>query len=105
MSECILFYTYADTRKHEYFIDLIEDDLARERYREKLREVMTFAELSTCRKKYLLRYFGEELAGDNCGACDVCLANKFFEQSGDEGQNFDATVVAKKDPVGGGKAE
>jgi len=96
MSECILFYTYADTRKHEYFIDLIEDDLARERYREKLREVMTFAELSTCRKKYLLRYFGEELAGDNCGACDVCLANKFFEQSGDEGQNFDATVVAKK---------
>jgi ATP-dependent DNA helicase RecQ (EC 3.6.1.-) len=24
-SECVLFYTYADTRKHEFFINQIED--------------------------------------------------------------------------------
>jgi len=94
ISECVLFYTYADTRKHEYFIDMIEDDLARERYREKLREVMTFAELPTCRKKYLLRYFGEEMASDNCGACDVCLAGEVLGLPGLK--KFDATTIAKK---------
>lgn len=75
-SECILFYTYADTRKHEFFIEKMADNEARERSREKLRDVMTYAELKCCRKKYLLRYFGEELKGDNCGSCDICLANK-----------------------------
>ena len=28
-SECVLFYTYADMRKHEYFIDKIEDESQR----------------------------------------------------------------------------
>lgn len=27
----------------------------------------------TCRHQLLVRYFGQELASDNCGACDVCL--------------------------------
>lgn len=32
-----------------------------------------FANGIACRHKALTAYFGEELAGDNCGACDVCL--------------------------------
>lgn len=86
-SECVMFYTYADTRKHEFFINQIEDSRLHERAREKLSEVMEFSELSTCRKKYLLKYFGEELEGDNCGGCDVCLTEK---------EMFDATTIAKK---------
>lgn len=27
----------------------------------------------TCRHQLLVRYFGQDLASDNCGACDVCL--------------------------------
>jgi ATP-dependent DNA helicase RecQ len=27
-----------------------------------------------CRHQAIVRYFGQELEGDNCGACDVCLA-------------------------------
>jgi RecQ family ATP-dependent DNA helicase len=75
-SECVLFYTYADTRKHEYFIDKIEDDVLRERARRKLAEVSRFCKLTTCRKKYLLGYFGERLEGGNCGGCDNCLGEK-----------------------------
>ncbi|MDD5750395.1 MAG: ATP-dependent DNA helicase [Candidatus Pacebacteria bacterium] len=71
-SECVMFYTYADTRKHEFFINQIEDYSLQRRAREKLNEVTNFANLITCRKKYLLKYFGEELGGDNCGGCDIC---------------------------------
>lgn len=86
-SECVMFYTYADTRKHEFFINQIEDNNLRIRAREKLSEVLNYAELLTCRKRYLLKYFGEELEGDGCGSCDICLADQ---------EKFDATVPAKK---------
>ncbi|MHB9028227.1 MAG: DNA helicase RecQ [Candidatus Latescibacterota bacterium] len=86
-SECVLFYTYADVRKHEYFIKQIEDASLRRIAREKLEQVMQFATLSTCRKKYLLKYFGEDLPGDNCGSCDICGTEKVI---------FDGTVIAQK---------
>jgi ATP-dependent DNA helicase RecQ len=89
-SDCVMFYTYADTRKHEFFIDQIKDDDARERAQKKLNEVNNYAELLTCRKKYLLGYFGEELLDNNCGGCDICLA------SGQTVEMFDAAVAAKK---------
>jgi len=104
VSECILFYTYADTRKHEFFIEQIEDITVREQAQEKLREVMAYAELKYCRKRYLLRYFGEELKGDNCGGCDICLGKKqgLASQAAASDENietpagFDATIVSKK---------
>jgi len=103
-SECVLFYTYADTRKHEFFINQIEDCEIREKSREKLREVMAYAELKFCRKKYLLRYFGEELNTDNCGSCDICLsktggissAAPAAKTSEEALAGFDATIISKK---------
>ena len=86
-SECVMFYSYADTRKHEFFINQIQDDLLQRRAQEKLASVLNFSELTTCRKKYLLKYFGEEMASDNCGACDVCLTER---------EMFDATEITKK---------
>ena len=71
-SECVLFYTYADTRKHEFFINQISDKKLHDTAQEKLDEVLNYCELSTCRKKYLLKYFGEDLKVDNCQACDCC---------------------------------
>ncbi len=86
-SECVLFYTYADTRKHEYFLNQIEDNSLRQTAQEKLSDVLQFAELSGCRKKYLLKYFGEDIDRDNCGACDNCTDVK---------EKFDASVTAQK---------
>jgi ATP-dependent DNA helicase RecQ len=103
-SECVLFYTYADTRKHEFFINKIQDDFLRRKAMEQLKRVMEYAELSTCRKKYLLNYFGEELKDDDCGSCDICkplfakdisfaaLGNR----SGNRQADFDAGIIAKK---------
>lgn len=82
VSECVMFYTYADTRKHEFFINQIEDEKLRSLAREKLNLVSKFAKLTTCRKKYLLNYFGEELKGTNCRGCDICLPVKNTDGSG-----------------------
>jgi len=86
-SDCVMFYTYADARKHRFFIDQIEDDALRAGAEKKLEEVLSYCALSSCRKKHLLRYFGEEQTRDNCGACDSCLKTKEY---------FDGSVIAKK---------
>ena len=52
----------------------------------KLGAMIDFAEATTCRRRVLLGYFGERLAGD-CGNCDVCL---------DPPVLYDATIDAQK---------
>ena len=86
-SECVLFYTYADTRKHEFFINQINDKKLRDTAQEKLDEVLSYCELTTCRKKYLLKYFGEDLKQDNCQSCDCCTTVH---------ETFNSSEIAKK---------
>ncbi len=77
-SECILFYTYADMRKHEFFIEQITDPQQKKQAKEKVQIVSNYAQTTQCRKKYLLRYFGETLT-ENCGNCDSCMPQKKTE--------------------------
>ena len=86
-SDCVLFYSYGDKIKQDFFIDKIEDDTEQENARQKLAQVIEFCELQTCRRKYLLRYFGEKFEEENCGACDACLTSR---------EEFDATEIAQK---------
>ena len=86
-SDCVLFYTYGDKVKQEYFIDQIEDEIERRRSRDKLAKVVGFCESQSCRRSYLLRYFGEAWEQEDCQACDVCLTPR---------EEFDATEIAQK---------
>ena len=86
-SECVLFYTFGDKIKQDYFINQIEDAAQRENARQKLAQVIQFCELHTCRRKYLLEYFGEVWDQQSCGGCDVCLTPK---------EEFEATEIAQK---------
>ena len=86
-SECILFYTYADKIKQDFFINQVRDDRERANAQEKLDQVIRFCETRRCRRAYLLGYFGETPASDTCDGCDVCLSTK---------EEFDATVIAQK---------
>ena len=85
-SECVLFYTPGDRAKHEYFINQLEDDDEKERARDRVRRMLDFCTLTTCRRKYLLEYLGEEWPQTDCGSCDVCVSPR---------ESYDATESAQ----------
>ena len=100
-SDCVFFYSQADRIKHDFFIKKIEDTKERENARRKLAEVVQLCELRTCRRRFLLEYFGEDQRSENCGGCDVCLESRADPSSdGPAGRNnlkmFDATEIAQK---------
>lgn len=72
-SECILLYNRADNWKVRSLIERDEQDQHQMRIAfKKLQEMVDYCETNSCRRKYLLSYFGEEYPGETCGSCDVC---------------------------------
>ena len=72
-SDCVLFYSKGDKRKHEFFIKEILDESVKNNSMNKLNEIINFCEGNSCRRKYILNYFGEDFTEDNCKGCDICL--------------------------------
>ena len=85
-SECVLFFNEGDRAKQEHFIQAMTGE-ARAVAEKQLQQMVDYCRLSTCRRRYLLQYFGDTMAGDSCGGCDVCLAQR---------QTVDVTVVSQK---------
>ncbi|MGW2223056.1 RecQ family ATP-dependent DNA helicase [Nonomuraea sp. NPDC001684] len=52
--------------------------------RSRLEMMRRYAETTDCRRRFLLGYFGEELA-DNCGDCDTCRAGTAGQASPESG--------------------
>ncbi len=72
-AECVLFFSYADKFKQDFFIGNIRDDDERERAQENLNQVLRYGDLPYCRRKFLLNYFNEEYTDQNCLNCDQCI--------------------------------
>jgi len=72
-SDCILFFSYGDKIKHEYFIKQIENEQYRQIAYKKMWDILDFCTSIKCRRKYLLNYFGEKYNIHNCNMCDVCV--------------------------------
>ncbi len=72
-SKCVLFYSYGDKMKHEYFLEQISSPDERNHIQGKINQIVEYCETIDCRRKFLLGYFGEEFSEENCGACDICL--------------------------------
>ncbi|MEM9544973.1 MAG: RecQ family ATP-dependent DNA helicase [Bacteroidota bacterium] len=70
--KCIAFYSYKDINKLEKF--LRDKPVAeRELGAQLMEEIIAYAETSTCRRQFLLHYFGENFPVDNCSdMCDNC---------------------------------
>ncbi len=86
-SDCILFFSYGDKAKIEYFIDQKSDPQERRVAYDKLHQLIHYAESHICRRKILLEYFGEAYEIENCQHCDNCFKNR---------QAFDGTIIAQK---------
>ena len=72
-SDCVLFYSKGDKRKHEFFLDQIQEDIIRSSALDKLNKMMIYCENTSCRRKDILGYFGESFLENNCKGCDICL--------------------------------
>ena len=86
-SECVLYFSYAGKSTQEYFIRQIEDAEERERARQRLEQVISLCSLSSCRRRFVLEYLGEDWPEENCGGCDNCVQPR---------EQYDATEIAQK---------
>ena len=81
---CVTFYSYDDILKLEKFMKdkpVAEQEIGKQM----LSETASFAETSSCRRKFILHYFGEEYDSAGCNAmCDNCRHPKqSFEAKND----------------------
>jgi len=86
-SYCLLLFGYGDIAKIKYFIQQKEGKQRKIAYRH-LDAIVDFCETGTCRRKPLLKYFGEVYEHRNCEMCDNCL--------GEHEELQDLTVPAQK---------
>lgn len=70
--DCLVFYNYKDIEKLEKFLQgkpVAEQEIGKQL----LNEMVSFAETSVCRRKFILHYFGEEFEEHKCSSlCDNC---------------------------------
>jgi ATP-dependent DNA helicase RecQ len=94
---CITFYSYDDIAKLEKFMKgkpVAEQEIGKQL----LLETVSYAETSSCRRKFLLHYFGEEFDDSGCGGmCDNCRNPKQkFEGMDDIALGIEAVLDAKE---------
>lgn len=86
-SECLLLYSPGEYGAVRSMIERDTPDSRQARIAvRKLDEMIGYCETTVCRRTYLLRYFGEEYAGENCGMCDTCEG---------QGETIDGTAYAR----------
>jgi ATP-dependent DNA helicase RecQ len=72
VGECVAFYSYKDIEKLEKFLQgkaITEQEIGRQL----LHEIVSYAETSVCRRKFILHYFGESFEEKKCNEqCDNC---------------------------------
>jgi ATP-dependent DNA helicase RecQ len=93
---CIAYYSYDDIVKLEKFMQgkpIAEQEIGKQL----LLETVSYAESSTCRRRILLHYFGEEYRQENCEACDNCLHPKTQFEGQDYVVSMLETVLAVKE--------
>jgi ATP-dependent DNA helicase RecQ len=70
--ECVAFYSYKDIEKLEKFLQgkpVAEQEIGKQL----LSEIVSYAETSVCRRKFILHYFGEYFDEKGCNEyCDNC---------------------------------
>ena len=82
-SDTLLFHSYADMIQLRNFA---EDSPNAEVQLAKLERMKQYADATSCRRRVLLSYFGENITED-CGNCDICKHPPAF---------FEATTLAQK---------
>ncbi|HZZ27787.1 MAG TPA: DNA helicase RecQ [Pirellulales bacterium] len=92
-AECVLLYSFADAMRWDGLIHKSAADAENpgqfiEAQQQLLQQMQRLCNSPRCRHRALVEYFGQPYERENCGACDVCLADVETVEDG--------TVAAQK---------
>ncbi len=74
-SECMMLYSAQEFMIYDLFLKEIEDATVRRQTKAKTEKIYSLCQSSSCRRREILRYFGECYEPMNCEGCDQCLDN------------------------------
>ncbi len=93
--KCIAFYSEKDIDKlYKFFTD--KSNSEQEIANQLVQEIASYAESTECRRRSLLKYFGENYDEPNCGNCDNCIHPKPMHDATEEMTYALETINATK---------
>ncbi len=101
-AHCLLLYSRADIPLLRRFHQDLEDEELRRNAAGRLQEMVRYAGGLACRRRQILRYFGEEHPGENCGGCDVCRGTRETVDITEDGQKVLSAVYRTGQRFGAG---
>ena len=69
-------YVLARHASREAVLDLANYETKKRYDQSKLAMMLQYAETTSCRRRFILNYFGENFTADSCGACENCLQGR-----------------------------
>lgn len=86
-STCVMLYSLRDVMLQKRLLDEIPNETVRHHMRRKSEQILAMCNSADCRRKDILRYFGETYDQHRCNNCDNCL---------DDIDMIDGTITAQK---------
>lgn len=98
-SDALLFFSWGDVNKLRYFTTIEDNPEQTAILQDKLDKMVRLCTTRSCRRKYLLNYFGEKTTVD-CGNCDVCLSDEEKEEGTIPAQKILSAVARLNEQFG-----
>lgn len=86
-ADCLLLFSAQELMIYNLFLEDVTDVEVKRSTKAKTERMYSLCKSSMCRRKELLRYFGETYSNSNCNSCDNCL---------DHSDEVDMTLEAQK---------
>ena len=101
-AECILFYSASDIITNKFLIENGTDGSSKAVNLQKLNDMTNYCNTDKCLRSYLLKYFGESGAPEECGNCGNCNSQTERTDITTEAQKIMSCIVRMGERFGSG---